>query len=193
MRARYWSLVMMGMALLPATGQPASAALLALSERERADAIRVGQRSVIGDDFGAEWRLRDEAGQTLTVMTGYHRLALAARNAAFKKEPLRPRDIESALKEANGKLSFWATLRGGRSDFARFLAPVLLSGGAEIKASFTQNERTALREENGRFAARCLYVFPTEGLDPRGRVTLVVRDPDDKEMAKFTVDLSAMR
>jgi len=193
MRARYWSLVMMGIALLPATGQPATAALLALSERERADAIRVGQRSVIGDDFGAEWRLRDGAGQTLTVMTAYHRLALAARNAAFKKEPLRPRDIESALKEVGGKLTFWATLRGGRPDFARFLAPVLLSGGAEIKASFTQNERTALREEDGRFAARCLYVFPTEGLDPRGRVTLVVRDADDKEMAKFTVDLAAMR
>lgn len=190
---RYWSLVMLGIALWPATGQPAAAASFALSERERLDAIRTGQRSVVHEEFGAEWRARDDAGQALTVVTPYHRLALAARNAAFKKEVLRPRDIESALKESEGKLAFWVTLRGGRPDFARFFAPVLLDGGSEIKASFVQNERTALREDDGRYAARCLYVFPAEGLNPRGRVTLVVRDPDDREMAKFTVDLSAMR
>lgn len=190
---RYWSLVMVGIALWPATGQPAAAASFALSERERLDAIRTGQRSVVREEFGAEWRARDDAGQALTVVTPYHRVALAARNAAFKKEVLRPRDIESVLKESEGKLAFWVTLRGGRPDFARFFAPVLLDGASEIKASFVQNERTALRDDDGRYAARCLYVFPAEGLDPRGRVTLVVRDPDDREMAKFTVDLSAMR
>ncbi len=70
---------------------------------------------------------------------------------------------------------------------------VLLDGKTEVKPSFVQNERTALRGEDGRYAARCLYVFPAARLDPRGRFTLVIRDPDEKEMSKFTVDLSAMR
>lgn len=190
---RYWSLVMVGIALWPATGQPAAAASFALTEQERLEAIRMGQRSVITEEFGAEWKVRDASGQTLTVMTSYHRLALAARNSAFKKEALKPREIEAVRREAEGKLAFWVTLRGGKPDFARFFAPVLLDGKSEIRASFVQNERTALREDDGRYAARCLYVFPIEGLNPRGRVILVVRDPDDREMAKFTVDLSAMR
>jgi len=172
---------------------PTAAVSFALVESERLDAVRAGQKSVTLGDFGAEWRTRDAAGQTLLVMTPYHRLALAARNAAFKKEELKPRDVDSLLKASENKLTFWVTLRGGSSDFARSFEPVLVGGPAEVKASFVQNERTALREEDGRFAARCLYVFPVEGVAPRGRVTLLVRDADSKEMAKFTVDLSTMR
>ena len=172
---------------------PAAAVSFALAETERLDAMRAGQKSVTLADFDAEWRARDAAGQTLLVMTPYHRLALAARNAAFKKEELKPRDVESLLKGSENKLTFWVTLRGARSDFARSFEPVLVGGPAEMKATFVQNERTALREEDGRFAARCLYVFAAEGVAPRGRVTLLVRDPDSKEMAKFTVDLSTMR
>jgi hypothetical protein len=187
---RHAWLVLLAIAMWPVPAAPAS---FALAEAERRDAIRVGQRSVIHEEFGAEWRARDAGGQTLTVMTPYHRLSLAARQAAFKKDTLKPRDVESLLKESEGKLTLWVTLRGSRSDFARFFEPVLLGGPAEVKATFVQNERTALREEDGRFAARCLYVFPAEGLDARGRVTLLVRDPDSRERAKFTVDLSAMR
>ena len=172
---------------------PAAAASFALAEAERSDAVRAGQKSITFGDFGAEWRTRDAAGQTLLVMTPYHRLALAARNAAFKKEELKPRDVESLLKASENKLTFWVTLRGGSSDFARAFEPVLVGGPPDVKPSFVQNERTALREEDGRFVARCLYVFPAEGVAPRGRVTLLVRDADSKEMAKFTVDLSTMR
>jgi hypothetical protein len=70
---------------------------------------------------------------------------------------------------------------------------VLVAGRQEIKPEFVQNERTALREEDGRYTARCLYVFPADGLDPKARVALVVRDSDERPMAQFTVDLSAMR
>ena len=172
---------------------PAAAVSFALAEADRQDAMRVGQRSVTVGEFGGEWRATDGAGQTLLVMTPYHRLALAARNAAFKKDVLKPKDVESVLKASQNKLALWVTLRGGSADFARFFEPVLLGGAEEVKASFVQNERTALRQEDGRYAARCLYVFPAEGVAPRGRVTLLVRDQDSKEMAKFTVDLSTMR
>jgi len=128
------------------------------------------------------------------VLTPFHRLALAARNAAFKKEVLRPRQIEALLKEHHGKLLFWARLHGTRADFARWYRPVLVARGREaIEPSFVQNEHTALRLEDGRYRARCLYTFPTAGLSLNERVMLLVRDHDGRSVARFTVDLGAMR
>jgi hypothetical protein len=177
-----------------ATARPLDAASFALTPNERDEAIRTGTRSVVNEDFGGEWRVAGEApGQTLTVVTAFHRLAQAARISAFKSQALRQRDIDSLLRDQEGRLVLWATFRGPKPDFARFYAPALVRGGQEIKASFTQNERTALREEDGRYTARCMYVFPVAELDPKGKVTLVVKDPDDKPVGRFTVDLSAMR
>ena len=182
----------MGFAL--AIGQPVGAVSLSLTPAERDDAIRAGRRSVVSSDFGGEWRVAGEVpGQSLVVMTPFHRLALAARNAAFKGEELRPRDIESLVRDQDGKLVLWATMRGPKSDFARFYAPLLTRGQQEIKPSFTQNERTALREEDGSYTARCMYVFPATEIDPKGKVELVVRDQEAKPVARFTVDLAAMR
>jgi len=56
-----------------------------------------------------------------------------------------------------------------------------------------QNERTALRDGDGRYSAQCVYAFLADTIDPKSRVTLVVRDAEEKEVAKFTVDLAAMR
>ena len=174
-------------------GAPLRAASFSLTEQETEAAIQVGQRSVVSEEFGREWRV-DGADGSLTVLTPFHRLTLAARKAAFKKGTLKPREIEQLLKEHQGKLLFWARLHGGRVDFARWYQPVLLVAGREaMRPSFVQNERTALRQEDGRYLARCLYSFPTEGLIPNGRVTLLIRDQDSKDVARFTVDLGAMR
>jgi hypothetical protein len=180
-----------GWLLVP--GMPLDAASFMLMPGDREEAVRAGRRSVANDDWGGEWRVNGGGGQLLTVMTPFHRLALAARNSAFQDKELKPREVESLLKAQQGKLAFWATLRGGREDFARFYAPILMSRQREIKASFVQNERTALRGEDGQYTARCLYVFPAEELDPRGSVTLLVRDEGEKAVATFTVDLSSMR
>ena len=172
---------------------PGGAVSFALADPDREQAVRVGKRSITADEFGAEWRLKDAAGQTVVVMTPFHRLALAARMSAFRSQELKPNDIESMLKDYEGKLGFRVTLRGGKSDFARFFTPTLLAGAQAVKPSFVQNERTALREDDGRYTAQCLYVFSAEGLAPKDRVVLVVRDADEREVAKFTVDLAAMR
>jgi len=173
---------------------PGEAMSFALADRDREQAIRVGKKSIVEEQFGGEWRLKDGSGQTLVVMTPFHKLALAARNSTFRSQELKPKDVQSVLKDTEGKLNFRVTLRGGpKPDFARFYAPTLLAGSQEVKASFVQNERTALREEDGRYAAQCVYEFPTDGVDPKGRVVLVVKDADEREVAKFTVDLAAMR
>mgnify|MGYP003694625401 CR=1 FL=1 len=67
----------------------------------------------MAEEFGGEWRVKDAAGQTLTVMTPFHRLALAARNSAFQSKELKPKDVESVLKGSEGTLAFRVTLRGG--------------------------------------------------------------------------------
>jgi hypothetical protein len=126
-------------------------------------------------------------------MTPFHRLALAARNAAFRREALRPRDIEAVVREASGRLAVWVRLYGPRPDFARFFAPVLLAGEGEVKPSFVQNERTARAEPDGRYLARCFYVFPTEGLSGGARLTLRIRDFEERDVATFTIDLAGMR
>lgn len=183
----------MAIGLSLACSAPGDAALFLLMPRDREEAVRVGRRSITREEWAGEWRVNGTAGQLVTVMTPFHRLALAARNSAFQDKELKPREIESVLKAQQGKVEFWATLRGDRVDFARFYAPLLMAQRREIKASFVQNERTALRGEDGRYTARCLYVFPAEGLDPRGAVTLLVRDGEEKTVATFTVDLSSMR
>ena len=199
-------LLMLVVALLGVA--PGEAVSFALADRDREQAIRAGKKSIVLEEFGAEWRLRDASGQTLVVMTPFHRLALAARNSAFRGEEIKPRDIESVLKEyvrmdrectdkAKDLLEQRKLPYGQFGKLKRTLAEergsTLMAGSLAVKASFVQNERTALREEDGKYAARCIYVFPADGLDPRGRVTLVVRDAEEREVAKFTVDLAAMR
>jgi hypothetical protein len=177
-----------------AVARPLEAVSFTLGPAERDQAISVGQRSVVSDEFGGDWRVKGDApGQFLTVMTPFHRLALAARNAAFRNQDLRPREVESLARDQENRLVTWVTLRGGRADFARFYTAALLRGQQELKPAFVQNERTAYRDEDGRYTAQCLYVFPAEELDANGTVTVVVRDIDQTPVARFTVDLSTMR
>lgn len=183
-------LAAIGLAALVAV--PASAAWLTLAEAQKVDAIRVGERSVTSEAFGAEWRVQDARGNTATVMTPFHRLALAARNAAFKKQPLKPGEPDRILRQDASRLVVWVTLRGTSEDFARRYAPLLYLGERPIKPSFVQNEHTAARQEDG-WIARCVYGFPNGELTTASRVVLTVADADDREVARFTIDLTGMR
>jgi hypothetical protein len=87
----------------------------------------------------------------------------------------------------------WVELRGDKEDFARHLAPRLRVGDREIAASTVQNERTAIREESGRYLARCVYWFPAKDVSGDARLVLTVRTPDGQERARFDIDLAKMR
>ena len=119
-------------------------------------------------------------------MTPFHRLALAASNSAFKNEDAPPARTSTPLAQgpARASSSLWATLRGAEPDFARFYAPLLYRGEHEIKPSFAQNERTALRER-GRQLHGALHVrLPRRGLDAKGRLTLVVKDSAQRDRSR---------
>ncbi len=188
-RGRIAGLVLLACA---ARSAPAAAVSFTLTEREQAEAIHVGERSVTAETFGGEWVRSTGAGE-VTVMTPFHRLALAARQAAFKQNTMTPADVEKLLREDRGRLVFWVSLRGPRGDFARFYEPVLQVGAGELRPSFVQNERSALREPDGRYLARSVYGFSTATLGTTAGVVLVVRDPDGNEVARFPVDLASIR
>jgi hypothetical protein len=173
---------------------PAGAALLTLTDAQQAEALRVGQRSVtVESGFEAEWRVDNPTGESLTVMTPFYRLALAARNAAFKNEPVKPQDQSKMLQALRDRLMFWVQLHGAREDFARYYVPRLVVGDLEVEPVFVQNERTGLRQANGSFLARSVYAFPTRDLTGTSKVVLLVRDPEGHVMSRFTVDLAKMR
>lgn len=180
--------------VVAAWGPTAEAASLTLGDHERQEALKVGERSVTTETFGDEWRIVNGAGQKVVVYTPFHRLALAARHAAFKNEPLKLQEQERMLAELKDRLMLQVALRGPKEDFARYLTPRLRMGDREIEPSIVQNERTALPQEDGRFLARCTYWFPAETLTGTSRVVLMIRRaPAEHIVAEFDIDLARMR
>jgi hypothetical protein len=171
----------------------AAAASFTLDEAARLEAIRVGERSTLAEGFDREWLVTGDDGTGAAVLTPFHRLAVAARHAAFKKEALKPTDIERVLKQDAQRLVVWVHLLGPSEDFARHYVPRLVDGPREIQASFVQNERTAPRREDGRYLARCVYGFPIRDIDARGRLALVIADSDGRDVRTFKIDLATMR
>lgn len=185
---------LVGAAVVAATlTGPAHAVSLLLSPSEEEAAMRVGQRSVTSETFGGEWRVLNAAGESVSVITPFHRLALAARHAAFKNEPLKPGDKDRMLEELKDRIMLWVYLHGRDEHFARYLRPRLVMGDLEIEPLVVQNERTAVRQEDGRYLARCVYWFPTKDLVAASRPVLVIRDPDEQLVARFSIDLGKMR
>ena len=170
-----------------------AAASFSLGSQERTAALQVGARSVTLDTFDAEWRVPGESGNSVSVVTPFHRLVLAGRHAAFKNERVKDGEPEKLLREQQDRLVIWASLYGPKEDFARFYAPRILLGTREIEPTFVQNERTAVRTESGEYLARCVYGFPVKDLTPKANVLLVVRDADGRDISRFTIDLATMR
>ena len=171
----------------------AAAASFSLDDADKRAAVQAGERSTVADGFDREWRVDGASGDSLTVLTPFHRLLLAARHAAFRKASLKPSEIERVLKQDADRLVVWVQLHGTTEGFARHYVPLLVDGTREIRASFVQNERTALRQDDGRYLARCVYGFPIRDLDGRRRVVLTVSDVEGREVNRFTIDLPRMR
>jgi hypothetical protein len=184
------ALAALALVLWPAV---AAGAALTLDERAQAEAIRAGEKSVNDDAFGAEWRVQNGAGDTATVLTPFHRLVVAARHATFNGKPLKSGEPQRILREDRERLVIWVQLRGGAADFARRYAPRLVVGDREIKAAFVQNERTAARQEDGRYLAGCVYGFPSRDLDGRAKASLIVADGDGRDVSRFAIDFGKMR
>lgn len=184
------SILPLGPALAPVA---AAGATLTLDDKTRQEAIRAGEKSVSDDAFDAEWKVKNGAGDVATVLTPFHRLAVAARHATFGGKPLKHAEAEKVVKESRDRLLVWVELHGRAEGFARLYTPRLMVGDREIRPAFVQNERTAARQDDGRYLARCAYGFPTRDLDGRARASLIVTDGDGHDVGRFAIDLGKMR
>jgi hypothetical protein len=178
---------------LAATAPTADAASLTLDERQQAEALRVGERSVTEEVFGDEWRVVNGPGESVIVRTPFQRLAEAARLAAFRNEPLKPQDQKRILRDLKDRLMLEVQLRGPRADFARHFRPRLVIADQEIAPAMVQNEHTAAVRDDGQYLARCVYWFPTKDLSDTAKVTLVVGDSSGQPVVRFPIDLAKMR
>src|SRR5215470_10202983 len=123
------------------------------------EAIDAGTAAITQDDFAEEWQLRLPGGEDIVVSTPFSRLALTARQIAMKGDILTEKQQKDQIDRGKGRIQLLVTMHGGPSrTFARFYTPVLQVNGKEIKASFVQNERTPIVGEDGRLAARNVYV-----------------------------------
>ena len=179
--------------LLLGGAQSGAAASLALGDAGKQAALSYGRASVDREAFDAEWRVKNAAGDSVNVITPFHRLAITARHSTFRNEPVRPGEPEKLIRELKDRIVFQLELHGRQDDFARTLVPELLVGERTVKVAFVQNDRAPLRLEDGRFLARCVYAFPVKELTGTSRMTLVVRDREEREVSRFAIDLSQMR
>ena len=90
---------------------PAWAVFFTPSPQQVEEAIELGRTSVTEERFGEEWQVTLK-GESVTVTTSFSRLALAARNAAFKRESLSSSEIKRLLDRGKGRIHFLAALRG---------------------------------------------------------------------------------
>src|SRR5262249_55065316 len=141
-RAQAMKIALAALALTLAPALAAGAALT-LDEAGTREAIRAGEKSVDNEAFDTEWRVNNDRGESVSVLTPFHRLVVAARHATFNGKPLKPSDPEKILKENRDRLVFLVELQGASENFARYYLPRLVVADREIQAAFVQNERTA--------------------------------------------------
>lgn len=184
------ALAVLALALAPAL---AAGAAMTLDDDGRREAISTGEKSVGNDAFDTEWRVNNDRGESVSVLTPFHRLVVAARHATFNGKPLKPGDPEKILKENRDRLVFLVELQGASENFARFYLPRLVVADREIQPAFVQNERTASRQNDGRYRAHCLYGFPNRDLDGHAKAALIVADGNGRDVSRFAIDLGKMR
>jgi hypothetical protein len=169
------------------------AASLVLDDAGKQAALTYGRASADRETFDAEWRVKNPAGDVVSVLTPFHRVAIAARHATFRNETLRPGEPDRLLRQQKDRLVLQAEVRGAGDDFARQLVPELILGERKLKPAFVQNDRAPLRLDDGGYLARCTYGFPLKELTGTSRPTLVLRDRNQREVSRFTIDLGKMR
>lgn len=193
MRARVVLAAGLVASTLSAGARTGTAASLVLGDAEKRQALAYGRQSMQRENFDAEWRVTNAAGDSLLVLTPFHRLVIAARHSAFRDEPMRPNEPDRLLREQKDRLVLSVHLRGRGDEFSRHFVPELLAGDRRVKASFVQNDRAPERLAHGLVLARCMYAFPVKELVETPRVVLVVSDASGREASRFIIDLASMR
>jgi len=178
--------------------KPVLAISMRLTEEQVKEAVVHGQDNKNKDfvDFSKSWTVSLGEGEGFaTLFTPYHNIAYKAKKFAVERKKLSNRDIKAAL-EIGDYLTFTATVYGDVFNFAVFQTAKLLQKDKVIKPIYQFkpdiSDASKFWPESPRHMARLVFKFPYNNIDLNSPVTLVVFDPQGKEV-EFTFKLSQMK
>jgi hypothetical protein len=143
--------------------------------------------------FMEKWSVNLGPGKgAALLMTEFLAVAFAAEAASKNFQSLQPWEVQDARARASGKLVFSVTTFGDRPDYADGLRGWVIDGKREIQNTHWKNG-TPEKAEGGGYVADSTFWFPMDGVDPDGKVTLVIRQNGTQKEWRFPFDLSQMR
>ncbi len=170
-----------------------------LTERDIEEAVEYGLRNkqLSHSALLRDWRIDYGYGiGSATLVTPYASLIILAKESALMFREPTGHEIVHMLKDMENSLLFRCSLYGEDIDFAPKCKVMLEHHGMTRKPTTTILPAAADYTPNypapPKFRAVSTFYFSLEGIDPMGRVNLIITDPKGKEM-KFFFDLSALR
>lgn len=199
MKLKLFSILTVLAALWSAAPRPAAAMYMDLTEDQKLDAIKYGSSNAQAEmtEFLAEWvKVLDNDKGVAFIITEFLALATEAKNAIFKGTALSQFDIDDAVARSADKLVFRVTTFGQTMNFAKDYTAVVTAGKKKIRTTYWTNgegEGFGDGKTRPRFIADSDFYFPSEGVDPNGKITLTVQDKDGNTVTEFDFDLSKVR
>ena len=197
----YWKFLnfLMGFSVWVLTAHPALAMYTNLSEGEKLEAINFGSSNSQVDitEFLTDWVvvLDDDKGVAF-IITEFLALATEAKTAVQRGIALTQFDIEDAIARSSYKLVFRVTSFGNNMNFARDFTALVKTGKKTIHTTYWNNmegEALGKGKNRPRFIADSDFYFPSEGIDPKSKITLVVQDEAGNTVSEYPFDLSKLR
>jgi len=176
--------------------QPAQAVWFNMTPEQAKRAEKVGGFNASNANptsFMQRWvvNLGEDKGAAL-LMTEFLSVAFAAQEAALNFAALQPWEVEDAVARARGKLVFSVTTFDSSPDYADGLRGWVIYNGKKIQNSHWQNGKVTAHKDK-LYTADSTFWFLADGIDPEGKVTLIIEDSGNKKRWEFPFDLAAMR
>ena len=188
-----------GLAIFVGWSDPAPAVYQKLTEEQTNEAIDYGERNAMAEptEFLKEWVVvLDGYDGYAFVISEFLALANASKESTLRGVPLSPFAIQDAIATSSGKLVFRVTTFGDTFNFAKDYTAILKAGNQDIPTTFwTNSDGEAFGEDDSKpaFQADSEFYFPSEGIEPEAKITLVVQDKDEKTVTQFEFDFSKVR
>lgn len=177
----------------------APAMYMNLTEEQKLEAISYGSSNSQAEatDFLGEWAvvLDNDKGVAILI-TEFLALASAAKDAIAKGTALTQFDIEDAVARSADKLVFRVTTFGPTMNYAKNYTAVVKSADKTVSTTYWNNsegEGFGDGKTRPRFIADSDFYFPADGIDPNGKITLIIKDHEGNAVTQFDFDLSKRR
>jgi len=188
---------LMGVVILACSmAVPAQAIWTDLTAEQAKRAEKVGGFNASAADptkFMKPWvvNLGDGKGGAL-LMTEFLSVAFAAQEAVHNFAALMPWEIQDAISRARYKLVFSVTTFDSDADYADGLRGWVVADGKRIQNTHWQNG-AATAYKDGKYTADSTFWFPSKGIDPQGKIELVIEHETSGRSWVFPFDLAKMR